>query len=608
MNSTRRAFLTTVAASLALTAVRPSWAQASSKLSTTLERLATRMLREMPEFATSLAVSEERAGGRYIDRLSDASKEGRARYLSILESGLSDLKALNRRQLNADEVVSYDVVVTALEDDIATRRFAFGDGANLPYIVTQLSGTYSQIPDFLDSRHPLTNRDQADAYVARLSAFAQVLDQETAVIREDSRAGIIPPDFAIDGAVKQLKSFAALNPSRTVLVQSLRRRLGSVRSIPRARRARLIAQAERIVAREVLPAYGRQIDVLRGLRKRAVHDAGVWRLKDGAELYTAALRSQTTTSLTPDEIHKMGVDLVASLNGEMDTILRAEGLRRGTLAARVRTLSERRDQLYSNTDRGRAKLLADLNAQVDHIESLMPKYFRKLAKAKLEIKRVPPYTEAGSPGGYYQVPALDGSRPGAYYINLRNTSEWPRFTLPTLTYHEGIPGHHWQIALAQEAEGLPFIRRALLGFNAYQEGWGLYAETLADEAAVYDDNPLGRLGYLQSMAFRASRLVVDTGMHHKRWSREKAIDSMLAATGDQRSSVTTEIERYAVWPGQACGYMVGRQTILRLRDETQRELGKRFDIRSFHDTILAAGPTPLSVLQEIIETWKKSRA
>jgi uncharacterized protein (DUF885 family) len=608
MDTTRRSLLAMIVAGAAIEAVGPAWTKASSRLSKALDRLATKMLRESPQYATSLAVSEAQAGGRYIDRLDDASKEGKARYLEILEEGLSELEALDRKKLTREETVSYDVVVTALEDEIAARRFAVGDGATAPYAVTQLSGAYAQVPDFLDSRHPLKNRDQAEAYLTRLSAYAELLDQETDLVRADARLGVVAPDFAIDGAIKQLSLFAALAPARTVLVQSLTRRLPEVRAIARAHRAKMVAEAERIVAREVLPAYERQIEALKRLRRRATHEAGVWKLDDGAELYRAALRANTTTAMTPDEIHEMGLDLVRSLNGEMDEILRAEGLRRGTVAARVRELSERRDLLYPNTDKGRAKLLADLNAQIEHIESLMPNYFGKLAKARLEIKRVPPYTEAGSPGGYYRSPALDGSRPGAYYINLRDTKEWPRFTLPTLTYHEGIPGHHWQIALAQEAEGLPFIRRTLLGFNAYQEGWGLYAETLADEAGVYDDNPLGRLGYLQSMAFRASRLVVDTGMHHKRWSREKAIESMLAATGDQRSSVTTEIERYAVWPGQACGYMVGRQTILRLREKARKDLGKRFDIRKFHDTVLGAGPTPLSVLEAIVERWTKSRA
>jgi uncharacterized protein (DUF885 family) len=238
----------------------------------------------------------------------------------------------------------------------------------------------------------------------------------------------------------------------------------------------------------------------------------------------------------------------------------------------------------------------------------MPQAFNTLAQAQLEIRRVPPTTEAGAPGGYYQRAALDGSRPGAYYINLRNTAEWPRFTLPTLNYHEGVPGHHWQISIQQESGAIPFIRSAMLGFSAFSEGWGLYAEQLADELGVYADNPLGRIGYLQSAAFRASRLVVDTGIHHKRWTREQAIQSMMEATGDLESSVTTEIERYCVNPGQACSYMVGRQAINRMRSAAQQQLGARFDLKSFHDTMLANGAVPLSVLERIMSEWAAGQA
>jgi uncharacterized protein (DUF885 family) len=304
----------------------------------------------------------------------------------------------------------------------------------------------------------------------------------------------------------------------------------------------------------------------------------------------------------------MGVELVAQIQSEMEVILRAEGLTRGTIAERVQAINRRPEQLYPNTDEGRALLLADLNTQTAAITARMPEVSGVLARAQVDIRRVPAYIEAGAPGGYYQSAALDGSRPGAYYINLRNTSEWPKYTLPTLTYHEAVPGHHWQISIQQEAQGLPFIRTAMLGFNAYAEGWALYAELLADEMGVYTDNRLGRLGYLQSAAFRASRLVVDTGLHHLRWTREQAIESMLAATGDQRSSIETEIERYCVWPAQATGYMVGRQEILRFRREAQAAMGDSFNLAGFHDTVLVNGSTPLSVAERLVQAWAAAPA
>jgi uncharacterized protein (DUF885 family) len=598
----RRSFLVLSAAASALAACGGQ--TESARLGALLDRLSTDLLHESPEYATMLAVPEERAGGSYIARVSDASREAQRKIRGIYETGLGELRALDRTKLTPQEAVSLDVVATSFENDIAD--ITFEPNATSPYVVSQLTGAYTEIPDFLDSAHPLTDQVEVDAYIERLSGYARQLDQETALIAEDSAAGFTPPDFAIDKALQQLGQFAALRPAETVLVQSLNRRLPAVAEIAEAGRPDLLTRAEAIVRDEVLPAYGRQIDALRAVRGAAVHDAGCWRLPNGEERYAAALKSQTTTNMTADEIHELGVELVAELGAEMDAIFRSQGMTRGSVSDRVRELARRPEQLYANTDAGRAQLLAELNAQMAHITTLMPQYFGVLAQAGLEIKRVPTFTEAGAPGGYYQSAALDGSRPGAYYINLRDTAEWPKFKLPTLTYHEGTPGHHWQVSIAQESQGLPFIRSALLGFNAYQEGWGLYAEQLADEAGVYADNPFGRIGYLQSASFRASRLVVDTGMHAKRWTREQAIESMLAVTGDQPSYTTREIERYAVWPGQACGYMVGRQAIGRMRDSARAALGDAFDIKGFHDTLLSNGAMPLSVTQAQIEAWVAS--
>ncbi|MEZ6023672.1 MAG: DUF885 family protein [Hyphomonadaceae bacterium] len=603
MIMTRRALLSASAAGLALAAgCAPTTTE--SGLAPILDQLAIDMLRESPEYATSLAVSEEQAGGRYIDRVSDFSKAGRRRSQAISENALTQLRALGRDGLSHEDAITYDVVVTSLENDVAAGRFEFGGGATSPYNVTQLTGAYAYFPDFLASRHPLTNREQAEAYLARLALFAGGLDQESANIAEDAAAGVIQPDFTIDGATRQLSNFAARPPAETVLVTALRDHLAEIEDISDADKAAMVERAEAIVRDEVMPAYQRQIEALTAIRPRATHDAGVWRLPDGGDIYAAALRSYTTTSMTPDEIHEMGVELVAQMQSEMDAIFRSQGMTSGTVNDRVRALGRRPDQVYPSTDEGRARLLADLNAQMAAITARMPEVCGVLAQAALEIKRVPEFTEAGAPGGYYQGAALDGSRPGAYYINLRApATEWPKFKLPTLTYHEGTPGHHWQISIQQESGSIPFIRSALMGFSAFSEGWGLYAEQLADEMGMYENDPFGRIGYLQSAAFRASRLVVDTGLHAKRWSREQAIDSMMAATGDVRTSVVTEIERYCVWPGQACSYMVGRQALNRMRDEARASMGDRFDIRGFHDTVLTAGSAPLSVTESLVRAW-----
>jgi uncharacterized protein (DUF885 family) len=607
MRMTRRLMLGATSAGIALAASGCGRAKGgAAELHALLDQLSIDILRESPETATSRGVSEAQAGGRYIDRLADASREGFRRNRAIAERALEALGAIDRSKLEGQDVVTYDVVQASMHTQLDATRFEFGAGAQSPYVVTQLGGAYTQQPDFLASRHPVTTRDQTEAYLSRLSQYARVLDQESAMIAEDAAAGMIPPDFCIDGAVTQLRGFAQTAPAQTVLVTSLAQRLPNVAEIPESERAGLLTRAEAIVRDEVLPAYQRQIDALGAIRPRAVPDAGIMHRPQGQEMYVAALAAYTTTTMGADEIHDMGVELVNAANAQMDAILRAEGLTQGSVAQRVQSLNARPDQLYSNNDAGRARLLSDLNDQVQAMRARMPEMFGRMANAPLEIVRVPPYIEAGAPGGYYQPPALDGSRPGAYYINLRDTAETPRYSLPTLTYHEGIPGHHWQIAIQQESEGLPFFRSALSFFGAFIEGWGLYAEQLADEMGVYEDDPFGRIGYLQSAAFRASRLVVDTGIHSKGWTREQAIQSMSEATGNPVESTVIEIERYCVIPGQACSYMVGREAINRMRADAQTVLGERFDFRGFHDTLLTNGSTPLTVTQRLVQEWAAS--
>jgi uncharacterized protein (DUF885 family) len=575
------------------------------RLNATLDAMVTSFFKEAPQYATTLAVSEQIAGGKYSDRLNDESIDGLRRQARLVQDNRAALGRIDRESLSAGDKVTYDVVATYLDGVIAGHEFGFGTYGFTPprpYVVSQIEGAYVEIPDFLDSQHQVKNAQDAEDYVARVKAFARVLDQETARIEADAAKGIVPPDFVIHGAVKQLEAFAALAPADTVLVQSLQRKVAAAK-LAAGEQKRLVAATEAAVKDEVLPAYRRQIDEFKAIRPKATHDAGIWRLPDGAEFYAVALRNWNTTTLTPDRIHQMGLNLIEQLDKDMDAILDAQGRTKGTVAERVQKLAAERSQLYPNTDAGRAELLEALNRQVADLQPMLEKNFGQLAKAKLDIRRVPPYIESGAPGGYYQSPALDGSRPGAYYINLRDTAEWPKFTLPTLTYHEGNPGHHWQTAIAQESTGLHLIRSALLDFSGYSEGWGLYAEQLADEMGAYAHNPLGRLGYLQSMVFRAARLVVDTGLHDKQWSREDAIDYMVNVTGDQRASITTEVERYSVWPGQATAYMVGREEINRLRADAQAKLGDRFDIREFHDLVLTNGAMPLSVLARVVNEW-----
>jgi len=601
----RRHFLLAAAAGGALAQFAPSLALADSaspqaRLNALLGDFIQSDLARSPQEATSLGLDTGALAGQRA-RLRDVSLAAIATDKAQIADRLRRLKSVDRAALAGMAAVNYDTVayIYAVEDE-ANRRFDYGGlGAGRPYVISQLTGAYQGVPDFLDNQHPIAVKADAEAYLERLGAFAAVMDQEIEVARHDGALGTVPPDFILDRALGQMAQFRATPAEKSTLVNPVARRAAA-----KGIAGDYAGRATTILEGQVLPALDRQIALLTDWRRGAAHDAGVWRLKDGEAYYASALKVGTTTSLTPDEVHQVGLDQTRSLSARIDTILKAQGMSQGTVGARIHALFQDPRYRYANTDAAKVQLIADLNTQVRDMQGRLPKYFATLPKATVEIKRVPKVIEAGAPGGYYNQASLDGSRPGIYWINLRDTAEVPRWTLPTLTYHESIPGHHLQLSLQQEAN-LPLIRKATF-LSAYGEGWALYAEQLADEMGVYDSNPLGQVGYLQSALFRACRLVVDTGLHAKRWPRERAIQWMADNDGDQVSSVTTEVERYCVWPGQACSYKIGVNTWNRLRDKARAALGPRFDIRRFHDAGLLAGAMPLTVLEGVIDGWIKT--
>jgi uncharacterized protein (DUF885 family) len=494
---------------------------------------------------------------------------------------------------------NYDTVEFQMETIARTEPFEYGD-LGRPYVVSQLTGAYQSVPTFLDRQHQIANKEDADAYVARLRHFAVVLDQETERVHHDAGLKVVPPDFLIDRTLEQMRTLRSATPADSILTTSLARRTQKAGIA-----GNYGSDAAHIVETEVYPALDRQAKALGDLRAGAVHEASVARLPAGAAFYEVALRQATTTSMSAEEVHQLGLEQAKDLTARMDALLRSQGNTSGTVSERAQALAKDPQFLFPDTDAGRQQILDYCNGLIKALQPHLPQYFRILPKAAVEIRRVPVYTEAGSPGGYYQIPALDGSRPGAFYINLRDTGEWSRWKLPTLVYHESEPGHHFQLAKVLELPSLPLIRKAGGGFSANTEGWALYAEQLVDEMGLYDSNPLGRLGMLQSALFRAARCVVDTGLHAKGWSRERAIDYMVETTGDNRSAMTTEVERYCTWPGQATSYKVGQTRWLKLREDARRRLGTKFDIRDFHDVGLTAAPMPLSVLAQVMDEWLK---
>ncbi len=515
---------------------------------------------------------------------------------------LRRLKALDPSSLSGMDRVNYDVVLFGLQsNDTANQRYDYGaGGAGTPYVVSQLTGAYDGIPDFLDSQHQIANKADADAYLSRLAAFATAMDQECDVVRHDASLGTVPPDFSLARALGQMTALRNTAPDQSVLVSSVVRRTKE-----KGISGDYAGDAKKILVDKVYPALDRQIAVMKGLQAHATHDAGVWKLKDGESYYADSLLSWTTSTMSPAEIHRTGLELVTDFTARIDDVMKTHGMTKGTVGERLRGMYSDPKFRYPNTDAGKEKLLADLNVKVKAIRARLPEYFGTLPKADVIIKRVPKYIEAAQPGGYYNPPSLDGSRPGTYYINLRDTAEVPSWTLPTLTFHESIPGHHLQGSIQQETN-LPLIRKVSF-FSAYLEGWALYAEQLSDEIGMYADDPFGRIGYMHDAMFRAVRLVVDTGIHQLRWSREQAIKYYVDTLGDPEASATTEVERYCVWPGQACSYMLGKLTILRLREKAKKALGSRFDIRQFHDAILLCGAVPLTVLETVVDQYIKAK-
>lgn len=564
-----------------------------------LENLTYSRLKDAPEQCTSLNMPIEKIGIYYKDKLADRSAKSLKARRDKLIAEYGQFEKIDVSKLNSDDALTLEILKSSAKFAIELSKVGMGDTTwqASPYIISQLTGIYQSFPDFMDGQHKIKTKDDANDWLKRLDNFAVQMANELARAKTDYKAGIIPPIYIIDTCIKQLEAIIKTPANELVLVTSL---------IKKANDAKLDGnefgiRATEIVKSKIIPQYVLTLKTMQEIRAKATNDAGIMHKKNGLKFYEKALARSTTTNMTPDEVHQLGLKIAQEINLEMDKMLKLIGYNEGSLASRMEKLYSDPKYSYTNDDAGKAKILSDINVYIDAMDKKIPQLFEVLPKAKVEVKAVPKYIEAGAPNGYYQRPAIDGSRPGYYYINLRDTAGWPKWTLPTLTFHEAAPGHHNQIALAQENKKLPFIRANMMGFTAYSEGWGLYAETIADEIGMYENDPAGRIGYLQAIAFRAARCVVDTGMHAKGWSREKAIEYMYEVTGRFKPQVESEIARYTVWPGQACAYLVGRQKILEIREFAMAKLGAKFNMRKFHDLLISQGSVPLNVLENMVK-------
>lgn len=555
-----------------------------------------------PELFTQVGLVDGTFLDTHSGKLADVGVAKRDADYARAERYLVELHKFDRAKLNTQDQITYDILEDQYTSALAFKPFTWMSSEGL-YPINPMWGTNVGLPTFMQSGHTIKNAKTAETYVQRLEAMGPKLDAVTAEMQRQAQAGVVLPISLVERSIQITRDTIAGSAAENALVQKFTRDATPLKDLDAAKREALKARAVQAVETGIYPAYERMIVALEGVKSAGqTQGAGIGRLPRGGELYAIYLRQMTTTDYTAEQIHQLGLSEVARISAEMDAILKAQGLTKGTLAERMDILNKRPDQLFPNTDEGRAQILARYNEIMREVEARMPEYFNTIPPGHLRIERVPVALEKGASGGSYQPAALDGSRPGTFYANLRDASETPRYSMRTLAYHEGVPGHHFQIDTALHLKGMPLIRQQTL-YTAYAEGWGLYAERLAAEIGMYKDDPLGDLGRLQAEIFRAVRLVVDTGMHAKGWSREQAIAYMVANTGMAESDVTTEVERYMALPGQACAYKIGQLKILELRERAKAELGDRFNIRDFHSVVLDNGAVPLTVLERLVDAW-----
>jgi uncharacterized protein (DUF885 family) len=569
----------------------------SPQLAALFDALFNEQLRQNPEGATQLGL-DKGPNADLRGKLVEADDAARASARALTQSQLARLRAFPRAGLNDFDRLNLDVVTYTRQSTADVQKFNFGGAAfgPSPYVVSQLTGAYQSVPDFLDTKHPIETKEDADAYLSRMTAFAKRLDDETARMKHDAALGVVPPDFILDLTMAQMKALQ-VPAGETVVVKSIARRAAA-----KQLGDGYGSDAARIQEQVIAPALGRQLAEVQALRARAGHDAGIWRFKDGPEFYEVALHNTTTTRLSPAEVHKFGLDQARMISARLDGLLKAQGMTKGTVGERMAALYKDPAQLYPNTDAGKAQAIAYCNERLAAIRTRLPRAFSREPQYQFEVRRVPPQTEAGAASAFSQAPSIDGKRPGLVFFNLHDSAEWPKFCLATTVYHEGLPGHQFEGGLALSNRNLPLIRKTG-GFSGYGEGWALYAEQLADELGMYDDDPLGRLGYLKFQLFRANRCVVDTGIHTLKWSREQAIRHFVERDGEAPGFAAREVERYCVSVGQACSYKLGHSVFTGLRDKAKSKLGPKFDLKAFHDAVLGTGRVPLDILQQVGDRW-----
>jgi uncharacterized protein (DUF885 family) len=557
-----------------------------------------------PEIATYYGVPDDLAGIGISGRLTDYSVQGEADRRAGLQALIDKLYEIDRSTLTGRESTSLEMIATEARFALAPSEVAdygFVLGAYgiwfYPYVVSHMTGPHVEIPDTLNDKMTVRTSADAAAYLGRLDLYAGALDGAAARMWSDMQLGVVPPDFIIDRTIANLSSDIEVPAAEHPLAAGF----GSKLDAANLDRGELVARATATMQDRIYPAIRRLIDALTELRQHATHEAGVGRLPDGASFYQAMISQMTDTTLKAEEIHAIGLSEVDRIHAEMDVLLRQIGYSEGTVGERMSVMLADPQYIYPNTDEGKARLMSDLKSDLALADARLPQWFGRLPEEEVVIREVPAHRAAATSGAFYDAPSLDGSRPATYWIALADTATLPSYSLQTLTYHEANPGHHLQVMLGLD-DALPLLSTVLYS-NAATEGWALYAERLAKEMGIYENDPVDDIGRLQAELHRAVRLVVDTGMHTKGWSREQSIEYSVATEGIHPDEARGEIERYVVWPGQALGYKLGMLKILELRQRAKERLGSRFDIRAFHDRLLENGALPLNMMATRMDAW-----
>ncbi len=571
-----------------------------------VDRTMVKMAFDSPETLTSLGFLEGVGIKGHNADLDDASIEKANEFFDMLPTFRQGIAQYADEELEQSDRMSKEIALYLLDFANEAKQFRYHS-----YPVNQLFGIQNGFPSFMDAQHQVNTIEDADNYISRLSQVNRKFTQSLESLKLIESKGIIPPRFVIDRVLDEMIEFVTKPVQDNILYVSIKDKIDKAEEAAKRdnesvfsqeEKTRILTGVEEVMYSSVHPAYNLFIDYFQKLREKSNTDDGFWKHPEGDKAYASSLKFFTTTDYSADFIHDTGLNEVTRLQSDILNILAKEGFDiSGGFTPAIEALKAQEKFYYPDTDAGRQKILDDYQAILDEISVGLDNAFNIRPKAGMKVRRIPEFREKTAPGAYYEQPALDGSRPGMFFANLYDIKSTPKYAMRTLAYHEGIPGHHFQIAIAMEAEGLPLFRK-MSPFTAYTEGWALYAEQVAWELGFQND-PFDNIGRLQAELFRAVRLVVDTGIHHKRWTREESIDYMLKNTGMAKSDVVSEIERYIVMPGQATSYKVGMMKILEIREGAKRRLGDKFNLPEFHDVVLKNGAVPLDILAKIVDNY-----